>query len=59
MNMDHDMEKLETCIEKVFESGCATDGVMGGLRVFSRSSEILLSISFLISIRIGRNSWLN
>ncbi|KAL5254610.1 hypothetical protein ACHWQZ_G014149 [Mnemiopsis leidyi] len=28
MNMDHDMEKLETCIEKVFESGCATDGVM-------------------------------
>lgn len=29
MNMDHDMEKLETCIEKVFESGCATDGVMG------------------------------
>lgn len=28
MNNDHDMEKLENCIEAVFEAGCAEDGVM-------------------------------
>ena len=39
MNMDHDMEKLETCIEKVFESGCATDGVMGELTVFDSANH--------------------
>ena len=31
MNNDHDMEKLENCIEAVFEAGCAEDGVMGRL----------------------------
>ena len=31
MNNDHDMEKLEHCIEAVFDAGCASDGVMGKL----------------------------
>ena len=29
MNQDHDNEKLEGFVERVFEVGCADDGVMG------------------------------
>ena len=29
MNQEHDNEKLETCIERVFEEGAASDGVLG------------------------------